>query len=72
MTNPLKVDATELLEAVDQQTEPWSFDDLPNRGEVQMPTYLVEDTKMIGDSLDIILRENSVAVPIVFGKLNYV
>ena len=68
MTNPFKVDANELLEAVDEKTEPWSFDDLPSRGEVQMPTYLVQDTKMISDSLDNILRENSVAVPIVFGK----
>lgn len=63
-----QADASELLEAVDERTEPWSYDDLPSRGEPEMPNFIVRDTKMIGDSLDEMLRENPVTTPIVIGK----
>ena len=53
---------------MDERTEPWSYDDLPSRGEPEMPNFIVRDTKMIGDSLDEMLRENPVTTPIVIGK----
>ena len=64
----VKADASELLEAVSEASEPWSFDDLPSNGEGKMPTYLVRDTKMIKGDRDTLLREDPLTVPIVIGK----
>jgi len=63
----VEADASELLEAVSEASEPWSFDDLPSNGEGKMPTYLVRDTKMIKGDRDTLLREDPLTVPIVIG-----
>ena len=61
------------MEAVSENSEPWSFDDLPSNGEGKMPTYLVRDTKMIKGDKDTLLREDPLTVPIVIGmKMNIV
>ena len=59
----------DLLNVVPEASEPWSFDDLPSRGEQEMPTYLVRDSILIKeDTFGELLRENPLTVPIVFGK----
>lgn len=64
----LDADVDNLLEAVPKDSEPWSYDDLPTRGDNEMPSYIVRDSIMIKeDSFGELLRETPLTVPIVFG-----
>lgn len=65
---PLQAEASALLDAVDEEVEPWSYADLPTREEREMPTYLIRDTKMIRNTLDTTMRNNPLTVPIVIGE----
>lgn len=65
----LQAEASALLDAVDEEVEPWSYADLPTREERAMPTYLIRDTRMVRNTLDTTMRNNPLTVPIVIGEL---